>query len=1265
MAWVIPKDRGLATAGSNPVASLAQDSSQFTFGVGGLGSDVYSYDDFLDMRRAGRDRQDDGSVRLPRIRPPKPKKPWVSPPEFGGTDYDVETVVRYQFARPQSINYVYFEVANVPCNWTVWVLDEGQGDFIPLTDNKGSRVRGTLLGVRTEISTGRTQQSSLEEFLNPESVGFGNFVPYEFSLPKITTGAVEFRMDRKIPADLLPRYSSDGDVKVAYSLALRGLRFSHLLEREDDLPLDDEEVVFTDPVGGRQRLAKSYQSSHYASDRDLDSDWRRTFWQSGPQPIAGAVVPLYMDISDPATGEAVAVDRLSTVPIWPGPNFNVYWSNDDKVGDFYLSHKTSSATLLGGATQERTFGLLCGADESRAEFDAVPMRLDLRQDWAVGCVYVPAYNSSDDLADLRYVWEFELADGKRLGLRYSPDGEAFSVVWDGTVVYTSPQFSFSIGDSVAVSVGFNHGESDQGWWFHADLVAPAAPDEPDEDTRRWSVALDSFGSGDSFSLTWGGEEVGPFSHNASGSTTASAIQTALEGLDAVGGGNVSVTASSASLFTVDFDDAVDADDLAVGTTTGCTAAVALVPLEDGETWDNQASSAPGIAALPSVLAVGNRVGGDAVVGGTTLRSADGAVRQFWVRQDAFALPYARAFSNRPYNFVNGVGPKDRNNGFYRCVFKASFWRDTTARFGPGAGWFDAKEWVPVPRDFVLRNGIHHLPPIVAKHVKLEFYNLVAQPYEARSLRYGGGSAAQVTFNYWPRTVTEYHRRARGKSQPRERIRQRFPLFGDDPTQAAQVARGIRRQRVGDRQTREFLESGGQRFDDGRVIYKPGSLPPALYRAWARGDAVNQREIVDALEEVALTKSFYLVGPHQYETEVVPLAGNEAYFVGLKDVSVYRSDATLDEDTPEYVDLLTDEARIDPDPARSHGYELLPDGGVLFTQKGGQFETLTLPSISLVRTIQLAARQTDWDTTLSDGQLSLVTTDHLETVKAGTTTTTVTGEYGGSGSGNLLRVAGTGSGYGIRTKAGLFDALALGGANPDAYYDASTYTYDDAVSYDDTTRFYDLSGARTSAAVRFYLPDTAEGSYELRLYTVLDGAYRLVAKTEFSPPAREWGEYEVAYMARPGETNWVAEVVQTDATVSERFVVDMLGIWQSPIRWEVSNDDGATWQQVLTALNDPDGFVSFPVADRKLRLRAVALRADVSVYAWHLVPWYLESPVARRVPMDYAPPWGVSDRQDLRAVIHRPMFQGWTRSFPRRYSLDQLGTVPTDGQGFTP
>lgn len=1250
----------------NPIAQLAQDPASFTFGAGGLlGDDLYQFDDFLDLRRSMRSGLGEGPSNLPRIRRPKPKKPWVSPPEFGGVDFEVETVIRYQFQRPQTINYVYFEVANVPCNWTVWALDESQGDFVPLADSLGAPVRGTLLGVRTELTSGRAAQSSLDEFLNPDAVGFGNFLPFEYALPKVSTTVVEFRMDRKVSADLLPRYIYDGSIKVAYSLALRGVRFTHVLETEADLPLDDEEVLFTDPVGGRQRLEKHYQSSHYAADRDIDEDWGSTFWQSGPQPISGAVVPLYLDVRDPETGGAVALDRLSTVPMWPGPHFNVYHSNDDRIGDFFLSNKRSSADLLGGATQERTYGLICNGSDARAEFDAVPMRLDLREDWAVGCVYVPSYDSTDSVTGLRYLWEFQLADGKRLGLAFDPDGDRFALAYDGASVYTSPEVSFVNGDSLAVTVGYNHSEIEPGYWFHTDAVAPAISDEPDEDTRRWTVELAGWGSGDSFSLSWGGETAGPFSHSASGPTTASAIAAALGALTSVGAGNAAVSSTSASLYTVTFDAVVSPYDLAVVGASGCSGTATPVPLEDGEVQDNLVGSAPSISALPSVLAVGNRVGGSSAAG----RSAAGGLRQFWVRQDAFALPYARAFSNRPYAFVNGVGPRDRNNGFYRCVFKASFWRDTTARFGPGSGWFDAKHWIPVTRDYVLRNGVHELPPTVAKYLKLEFYNLVVQPYEVRELRMGA-PGVDMAFRYWPREVIEYHKRVvpRGRKGSPPKFFRTYPIFSDDNENAWTEARRRRSaKRGGDRQTRDFLAGAGGRFDEERIIYQPGHLPPGMYRSWSRGDRINPRELVDALEFGAVAKQFHLAGPHRYDDEVVTVAGNEAFFVGLKDVSVYRTDVTLYEDTPEYVDLLTDDAYIDPDSSAPTGgpapaMELIPTGGLLFNTKGAQFQTPTLPSISMVRTVQLAARQSDWDTTLSDGQISLVTTAHLELL-AGTAQATVTGAYGGSGAGNLLQLSGAAGPYGIRTKAGLFDATVIGG-DSDASFD-STLSYDDSVSYDDTTRFYDLTGARTSAVVRFYLPDAAEGSYELRLYNVLGSEYRLVASTAFSPPAREWGEYEVPYMAKPGETNWVAEVVQTDPTVSEPFVVDMLGIWQNPIRWEVSNDDGLTWTTVLTALNDPDAFVSFPSEDRKLRVRAVALRPGAAVYAWHLVPWYLESPVARRAPIDYAPPWGVSERQDLRAVRHRPMFQAWARMFPQRYSLDQLGTVPTDGQGFTP
>jgi hypothetical protein len=206
----------------------------------------------------------------------------------------------------------------------------------------------------------------------------------------------------------------------------------------------------------------------------------------------------------------------------------------------------------------------------------------------------------------------------------------------------------------------------------------------------------------------------------------------------------------------------------------------------------------------------------------------------------------------------------------------------------------------------------------------------------------------------------------------------------------------------------------------------------------------------------------------------------------------------------------------------------------------------------------------------------------------------------------------------------------------------------------------------------------------------------------------WYECEVAYVANEGDGDWFAEVVQTDPAITEEFVVDMLGVWQNPIRWEVTNGQSFTvpplggpdpsdlsqedfdsapfaergdvedappgdypsdapfrtestpdledydWQTVLWPLGKPNGYLRFHHADHFLRVRVTALRAGAVVGGWTVVPWYIESSMVMRAPIDYNPPWGVSDQMDLLDTGRKPIFKLWSHYFPQKYSTNLYG-----------
>jgi len=127
------------------------------------------------------------------------------------------------------------------------------------------------------------------------------------------------------------------------------------------------------------------------------------------------------------------------------------------------------------------------------------------------------------------------------------------------------------------------------------------------------------------------------------------------------------------------------------------------------------------------------------------------------------------------------------------------------------------------------------------------------------------------------------------------------------------------------------------------------------------------------------------------------------------------------------------------------------------------------------------------------------------------------------------------------------------------------------------------------------------------------------------------------------------------------------VFQNAVLLEFSSD-GAGFQEAMFPIDTAKGYITLPVKGNQLQIRATALRAGCYIGGYVAVPWYINSPVTRRVPIDIPHSWGDSDSDFLLASERKPMFSMWSRPYPRRYSLDQVGgggSIPLVGAGFRP
>jgi hypothetical protein len=581
----------------------------------------------------------------------------------------------------------------------------------------------------------------------------------------------------------------------------------------------------------------------------------------------------------------------------------------------------------------------------------------------------------------------------------------------------------------------------------------------------------------------------------------------------------------------------------------------------------------------------------------------------WFRLDGYTQLAAHSFMMAPSSFIDGAGNQElRTHGYYNGILAAKLTSSLEVRVGPGAGYYRNKEWTPIPVDYTLSSTEYQLPITKAKFLKLEFSNLIPRTYIT--------DLDELPVTDFPTWVKDWYRsvatQSRGIPYGNAPSRNFYEGVGNVRTPTGE---GRRNPRV-----REILEGGGG-----------GGLPPIIYhRDQGSADVVASPGMFDKvgiykeLQFATVPLRFMKTGRHEYVTHFVSTQ-RRAFFVGIKELRVFRSDHTVLMDNPEYVETYDDAQYI----ASNTGW--INVGSSMQAQAVGDALTSdTFNSFSKFNTIQAAVLDSAWESPMSRAQIDLGDVTHLTDPQGtafdsstSTVRTYVTGQYQGARGGNVIQLAGAGtaSEYGLKTASGLFSGFDITGNNP-----------------------------RTSGVVRMQLPQTNDGTYEMRLYS----GSNLRAVKNIKIPIKSWQEIELAYVANTGDSNWRVEVVQTDESISEPFIIDMLGIWQNPVKWEFSNDAGGTWQTALWPLTKPNGYIRFNTADSQLKVRTTALKQFAVVSGWTVVPWYIESPMVVRAPIDLNPPWSISDSEALRDTSHKPIFRTWSHWFPQGYSTNLYG-----------
>lgn len=558
--------------------------------------------------------------------------------------------------------------------------------------------------------------------------------------------------------------------------------------------------------------------------------------------------------------------------------------------------------------------------------------------------------------------------------------------------------------------------------------------------------------------------------------------------------------------------------------------------------------------------------------------------------------------------------------------------------GPGDR-FEDMEWTPIYRDYSLRRGYLHLPPTRARYWKFEITKLTAEHYEVfvpidRDLKM-----------FPTREVTRYNQVRAG-------------------TWSAYDADGgvLTNQRLADTNlysdaiTQLSLEADKSAYSPTEALYlaDPAQAEQASelgwiwrYQPWHTG--------LTAPRFVERQRHFYERVRVRHKTKV-------GFFAGIKTLRAYRVDYLKDDDTARYDDHFSDDANI----ASMNGIDWDADKPLISLGSYAEVVSKTFKSSRPVRALQFATQQSDAEQRLEDDQFfDPNLADHwqavgdAEVIRLGPRNVVINRGWAANHYGELADLYSTYGGmeghlYG-ELEGGEPTGQVLGGIQ------SLPFTPSGSGRVYAVTRVTSEGG--TTAPVRVEIVST-EGDI------VLASEEQLLQRGEvadiwvgYTPgqalDIKTYGDaealgtysnlesYEYQDLQAVAITGQVYARVTQAGQTSDSFNVQRISMFDNPIVWSFSVDDGDSWFDAMEIRNDPNGVLTFPDEGIELKWRAQVYRPGASISALSIRPWYLGM-LAGQTPSHGMAQSGpnLSPVDLFPAVENDSMWQQWDNPIPR-------------------
>lgn len=201
--------------------------------------------------------------------------------------YNTGFVLSFQFSRTTYINYVTFDLLNVPCSWE---LLEVSGTYSPT-------IGGNLLAQGVVNGTSSQGWVNFEETF-PGTYSFGNGTTLALVINKLPTGT-------------------------QYSFGVQNFLTKLVVENIANLEVNGT-LINSFVTQNQFGFIEIFNPVIYNYSNFQVPNQENLYWKSTPQPVKDSVVWFTVDL-----GQTEVINRMYVDPLYTGCSFNLYWSSDN------------------------------------------------------------------------------------------------------------------------------------------------------------------------------------------------------------------------------------------------------------------------------------------------------------------------------------------------------------------------------------------------------------------------------------------------------------------------------------------------------------------------------------------------------------------------------------------------------------------------------------------------------------------------------------------------------------------------------------------------------------------------------------------------------------------------------------------------------------------------------------------------------------------------------------------------------------------------